>query len=212
MSVSNGNSTTFNPILGLCTGSHNNASLLESLQQAKGAVLYLCPYLGKLKFPLQHALMILNETVTYVEKFPSKADDSGSDKRTVQHILQRTLNKMMLLMELSDFQVAADLIDLPCIIRSEQYSYLDANASMALQTLVHFHEKTGEKFDILLQRLNNKIPISTEENYQEDFEHSKETEKENEIFIDTEEDVSPLQGKIEMKLVFRKKSRMIFSL
>jgi hypothetical protein len=65
---SNGNIATFNPILSLCTGSHNNASLLGSLQQAKGAVFYLCPYLGKTKFPLQQALLILNETINHVEK------------------------------------------------------------------------------------------------------------------------------------------------
>ena len=154
---SNGDIATFNPLLNLCTGSHNNASLLGSLQQAKGAVFYLCPYLGKTKFPLQQALMILNEVVKHVEKFPSKAENTGCDKRTTQHIMQRTLNKMMLLMELTDFQIAADLLDLPCIIRSEQYSYLDANASMALQSLVHFKEQSGNIFDALLRTLNEEI-------------------------------------------------------
>ena len=42
--ASNGFVAAFNPILSLCTGSHNNVSILGSLDQAKSALFYLMPH------------------------------------------------------------------------------------------------------------------------------------------------------------------------
>ena len=155
--------------MSLCTGSHNNASFLGASENAKGAVFYICPYLGKIKFPLQHSLSILNETMLHVEKFPSKADDSGSLQRSTKHVLQRVLNKLMMKMELSDFQVTADLLGLPSIIRSEPYSYLDVNACMSLQTLVDCNEKCHARFEKLLDKLNRREEEEGEESDSDDM-------------------------------------------
>ena len=92
---------SYNPSISYCTGAHNNAVLLGGDQQAKAATFYLCPYMGKLKFPLQDCLVILQETLDHVAKYPSVAEDTGTDKRTSKHILQRCLNKLNLQMELS---------------------------------------------------------------------------------------------------------------
>ena len=95
---------SYNPTLSYCTGSHNNSVLLGGDQQAKAATFYLCPYMGKLKFPLQDCLVILQQTLEHVKKFPSVATDSGTDERTSKHILQRCLNRLNLKMELSGTQ------------------------------------------------------------------------------------------------------------
>jgi hypothetical protein len=42
--ASNGYIASFNPLLSLCVGAHNNASLLGSIGQAKAALFYLIPY------------------------------------------------------------------------------------------------------------------------------------------------------------------------
>ena len=92
---------SYNPPLSFCTGSHNNAVLLGGDQQAKAATFYLCPYMGKLKFPLQDCLVILQKALDHVSVHKSVAEDSGTDNRTSKHILQRCLMKLNLQMELS---------------------------------------------------------------------------------------------------------------
>ena len=92
---------SYNPPISYCTGAHNNAVLLGGDQQAKAATFYLCPYLGKLKFPLQDCLVILQEAVERVKQHPSVATDSGTDERTAKHVLQRCLNRLNMQMELS---------------------------------------------------------------------------------------------------------------
>ena len=144
---SNGYLATFNSAIALCTGSHNNTSLLGSVQQAKAATFYICPYIGKIKFPLAHCLAILNAVMHQTTDNPSSAIDSGTPLRTTQHILQRTMNKLMLKMELSDFQIVADLLDMPSIIRSEQYSYLDVNASMFYEEFLHYDAASREMIE-----------------------------------------------------------------
>ena len=92
---------SYNPSISYCTGAHNNAVLLGGDQQAKAATFYLCPYMGKLKFPLQDCLVILQQALKHVQNFHSVATDSGSDERTSKHILQRCLMRMNMQMELS---------------------------------------------------------------------------------------------------------------
>jgi hypothetical protein len=91
----------YNPAISYCTGAHNNVVLLGGDQQAKAATFYLCPYMGKLKFPLQDCLVILQQALEHVKKYPSVAKDTGTDKRTSTHVLQRCLNRLNLQMELS---------------------------------------------------------------------------------------------------------------
>jgi len=97
----NGYIATYSPALSYCTGAHNNSVLLGSDQQAKAAVFYLCPYLGKDKFPLKHALTVLQKALDDIKAKPSIQKDSGSPTRTAKHLLQRVLNKMNFKMELS---------------------------------------------------------------------------------------------------------------
>jgi hypothetical protein len=152
--TANGHMATYNHVASFCTGSHNNFQLLGSLEQAKGAMFYVCPYIGKSKFPLQQSLAVLNETLEHIEKYPSRATDAGTMKRTAQYILQRTLNRMMLQMELSDFQVVADLLQLPSLIRTDTFAFVDPLASMAYQTLVQFNEDSSNAFDKMLLAIN----------------------------------------------------------
>jgi hypothetical protein len=98
---------SYNPAVSYCTGAHNNAVLLGGDQQAKAATFYLCPYMGKLKFPLQDCLVILQQALDYVKKFPSTviARDNltgdAREKRESTHVFHRCLNRLNLQMELS---------------------------------------------------------------------------------------------------------------
>ena len=152
--TANGNIATYNHVASFCTGSHNNFQLLGSLEQAKGAMFYVCPYIGKSKFPLQQSLALLNKTLEHIEKYPSRAKDASTTKRTAQYILQRTLNRMMLQMELSDFQIVADLLQLPSLIRTDTFAFVDPLASMAYQTLVQFNEDSLNAYEKMLNTMN----------------------------------------------------------
>ena len=126
----NGYIATYNPLLSLCTGAHNNVQFLGSVSQSKSAMAYLCPYLGKRKSPLLHSLVVLEEVLKHVRKYPSTAEDTGTSTRTARHVYQRLLNRLNLSIELSDYQVAAFLLNLPSIIRSCPFQYLNAKGCL----------------------------------------------------------------------------------
>lgn len=113
----------FNPILSFCTGSHNNASLLGSIDQAKSALFYLVPYQGKSKFPIKETLPVLNAALKYVERHKSQhPTEAGTRTRTVKFLLTRTINKMHLRMEISDYEMVASLLELPSVISTERFA------------------------------------------------------------------------------------------
>ena len=151
----NGYVASYNPTTSYCTGSHNNFSLLGSLEQAKGAIFYVCPYMGKSKYPLQQCLTLLQQTLNHIEKYPSTATDSGTEKRTARHFLQRLLNKMNLHMELSDHQMVAGLIGLPSIICSDQFAYGNPVTDMAYQTHVQMRKDASRALEELMDKVNS---------------------------------------------------------
>ena len=150
----NGNISIHNVLISYCTGSHNNCQVLGSQEQAKGAVFYICPYMGKRKYPLQHSLTLLKEAMDHTKKYPSQADDSGTKERTIKHILQRVLNKINLKMELSDYQVAADLLGMPSIICSEKFTYGNPSADLAYQTHIQMKDDAEQVLDTTINIIN----------------------------------------------------------
>ena len=136
------------------TGSHNNCQLLGSMVQAKGAIFYICPHMGKRKRPLLQCLTLLRNAAEHIEKHPSVAKDAGTKERKVKHLLQRTLNKMNLMMELSDYQIAADLLNLPSIICSEVFAYGNPEADLAYQKHVHVQRDSKEALDRAISAIN----------------------------------------------------------
>lgn len=132
--AANGFVAAFNPILSLCTGAHNNASLLGSLGQAKSALFYLIPYQGKTTFPLMGSLSILDHVLKHIQKHQNVAADSGTMARFVKHLLTRVINRIHLQIEISDYQIAASLLELPSMIMSDRYTYRDAWTLPALRS------------------------------------------------------------------------------
>ena len=136
----NGYVPTFSPVLSYCTGSHNNTSLLGSSGQAKNALYYLVPYEGKSKFPLSHSLPILNNALHYTDTNESKASDKYTQSRRAKFLLTRTLNQMHLKMEISDYQIAASLLDLPSTICTDRFVVGNPASLSAYRTLIQMQE------------------------------------------------------------------------
>jgi len=106
--------------------------MLGSLLQAKTAVQYICPYIMKAKYPLEQCLIIICDVLWHNESHPSQSlEDQGTASRDTKYFLQRILNQMNVLMEISDYQVAAKLINLPAAIFTDSFVYINPSAYMA---------------------------------------------------------------------------------
>jgi hypothetical protein len=150
----NGYIAAYNAATSYCTGSHNNYLLLGSQDQAKSAIYYICPYMGKTKYPLMHSLAVLQLALDHVEKHKSVAADTGSDQRTAKHVLTRVLNQMNLCMEKSDYQAAACLAHLPTHFSGTKNAYGNPTADHAYSTLVQVQEDSQRAHERMITFLN----------------------------------------------------------
>ena len=76
---------------------------------------------------LEHCLSALSRAQAHIEKYPSKADDAGTKRQIIQHLMQRVLNTMYCHREVSDTQVALALLNgLGAEATSDSFSYYGA--------------------------------------------------------------------------------------
>ena len=128
LEAANGMVVDYSPGFAYATGSHHNTAFLGASEQGKSAIFYISSYFGKNKAKVEETLSLLRSCIHHVAKFPSTAPitakhPSGTDIRTAQHILTRTMNQATVRMGLSDCQAAAIIIDLKVEISSEIFSY-----------------------------------------------------------------------------------------
>ena len=76
------------------------------------------------------AFELLLEAQDYTERFPSTAEDSSTNKRFVQFVMTRVLNKMNSLMEVSDTQAAAALLGMNAGLSSESFQVFNTTNHM----------------------------------------------------------------------------------
>ena len=123
----NGFVTETNKLIANATGSSTNAILLGNTQQSRASLFYISSYITKNKMALEHCLSALSRAQAHIEKYPSKAEDAGTKKRTIQHLMQRVLNTMYCHREVSDTQVALALLNgLGAEATSDSFSYYGA--------------------------------------------------------------------------------------
>ena len=146
---------SFNPTLSWCTGSHNNASLLGALDQAKSALFYLVPYQGKSKYPLSQSLTILNATLNHLDSHKSQhPTESGQIQRTMKHFLTRALNRMNLHIEISDYEIAATLLDLPAVISSDRFAIGNPGALSSFATTMQIEDDIEDAYENFCHKLS----------------------------------------------------------
>ena len=112
-----------NRIIQVSTGSSVNSIFLGNVQQSSASLFYVIPYLTKDKAKLEACLIALEHAKDHVQKHPSVASDSGTDKRTVQHMLTRVVNVLSRTAQVSDTQVALKLLGQGTEITSDSFSY-----------------------------------------------------------------------------------------
>ena len=139
----NGLVTEFNDTIINTTGSAVNCILLGNSTQSKNALFYLAPYIGKSKVQLATCLTSLNNALQHVKKYPSTADDTGTNKRTAQHILTRTINSLNLKMEVCDTQAVLGLLDGGSQIKSHFFQYYGAQDAVNYVTREAYKSAMG---------------------------------------------------------------------
>ncbi|KAL3931624.1 MAG: hypothetical protein SGBAC_011222 [Bacillariaceae sp.] len=119
-------------MLSFCTGSHNNTELLGGKQQAKSAMFYIAPYMAKEKASLTVCLTILEKSRRDVLAYESKAADRTEkiQERLTKRFLTRVANHMNEFVELSIHQVIALLCNIPPILTSECFQYVETSAAI----------------------------------------------------------------------------------
>ena len=122
----NGYMVETNPLLHNSTGASTNAILLGCVQQSSCALFYVVPYVCKNKVALEACIVALEAAQKHVAKHPSKASDSGTDKRYAQHLFTRTLNQLTRSTEISDTQVALSLLNMGSEVTTDSYKYFGA--------------------------------------------------------------------------------------
>ena len=162
----NGLVTETNPTLSNATGASTNAVLIGNTQQATAALFYVIPYVCKKKVALEACLTALEAAQMHVEKYPSIAEDSGTNKRYVQHMFTRVLNDLARSVELSDTQVALSLLNTGSEITSDTYRYFGANYSV--NYFLHRQQELAT---------DHKLKESREENNKEKEEEEEEEEE-----------------------------------
>ena len=106
------------------TGANVCTTPLGSAVQAKGALFYIAKYMAKPNVSLGHCLTTLNDSMEHVKEYPSRSKkDSGTDKRTVQHYITRTLNSLATQVEIADTQAAAALLGIRANVCTHSFMY-----------------------------------------------------------------------------------------
>lgn len=106
----NGSLVSYNDVLTNAFGCNTAPMTLGSLESAKAAMFYLVKYLTKDAVALRACLSVLADAAKHIAMFPSTAEDSGEPPRTGKHFLQRSINALSALQEISDTQAAACLL------------------------------------------------------------------------------------------------------
>ena len=101
---------------------------MGSREQRKGALFYIGPYISKNLVQIIDSFDLIIEAQEHATKYPSVADDRGTQKRYVQHVMTRVLNKMSGLMEVSDTQAAPDLLRMNAGVCSNIFTSCDMAA------------------------------------------------------------------------------------
>jgi hypothetical protein len=144
----NGKLVEHSSLISDVTGSHNNVAILGSSEQGKAAAFYLGPYFCKEKFGFEESLLIMACANKHIHTFESKAEDKGTTSRNTKFFISRCLNQHCLKMEVSDYQMAAALLSMPVIIRSNIYSFVDPHSAIAyMENKMHSVDDSSVQLD-----------------------------------------------------------------
>lgn len=109
----NGLIVEFNEVITGMLGCNTNAGVLGSVEQAKRTLCYLLKYVTKPTTEITPSISLIQQARRTVENYPSVAEDTGTEKRTAMHILNRVTNKISSTIEISSAFAALAILGGP---------------------------------------------------------------------------------------------------
>ena len=99
--------------------------------------------MAKEKASLTASMTILEKSRKEIKIYPSKASDNETKpkERLTKHFLTKVVNKLNAFIELSDYQVAAYLMNMPSIITSEIFQYCETHNIINYRSSLIQHKK-----------------------------------------------------------------------
>jgi len=126
----NGMVVEFNPVITALMGCNTNVSILGSDSQAKAILCYLLKYITKPPTELSHSLTVILNARQYIEKHPSTAEDSETEKRKVMYFFTRVFNQLFGTVEVSEPIVALALLGMLAEICTHSFQIVYASSAV----------------------------------------------------------------------------------
>jgi hypothetical protein len=101
------------------------------MEQAKSILFYLIKYLTKDSTKVTLCVNLIRDARKKLLKYPSRADDAGTPKRTGQYFLTILANKHTSLSEIADTQAALCLIEMPNQVGTGKTTYVFVKSAIA---------------------------------------------------------------------------------
>lgn len=97
----NGLIVEYNETISAMLGCNTNVGILGSEEQAKSTLCYLLKYVTKPPTEITHSISLIHHARRTIEAHPSVAEDSGTERRTAMHLLNRVTNQISSTVEVS---------------------------------------------------------------------------------------------------------------
>lgn len=111
-------------------GCNTNLSILGSDSQSKASMCYLLKYITKPPAEIFQSLSLLYHARMKIQKYPSKAEDTGSDRRTAMHYVSCIMNQTNGLNEVSSQMAGAAIIGMPAETMSHKFTLVFPTATL----------------------------------------------------------------------------------
>ena len=100
------------------------AKPLGALSQALNAHHYLTNYFSKKTFDLANTLSLVRTAQVEAVKYPSEADDAGTEIRKTKHLLTKVVNKLSGSIEISDTQASMALLNYESYVSTHSFWFV----------------------------------------------------------------------------------------
>jgi len=134
-------------LLAALVGCNTNVAPLGSKSQAICAMFYLVGYLSKNPIKPHHWSSCIAAARRSAGATKSTAKDSGTDMRNAIFLLQKVLNKLNAMGEVSDTQAAMVLLGEPSFVSSHRFRFVFARTAVEYQVTFNAEEKSVSEAD-----------------------------------------------------------------
>ena len=129
--IKNGRVVAFSPAMIACIGCNTANYLLGSAEQAKATCFYMLDYVVKNTVELTNSLSVIYEARKTAMRYPSRADDRGTDSRNTKYLLTKILSGLQGKSEVPSSMAAAACIGASSTICSDKFWYVYIRPAIA---------------------------------------------------------------------------------